>query len=71
MIKRKITETIEEYDNNGKLKKKIITITEEDNSDSYYPQINTPIPNQQTIPYNPNQPYITWCTSDIEIKNEK
>lgn len=58
MIKRTTTETIEEYDANGKLIKKTTTETyEEDESifSSYPPSI------QQPNPYYP--PSITWDTT--------
>lgn len=47
MIKRKVIETVEEYDENGKLTRKVITETNEDdqtNYQQYYPLYNSPIP---------------------------
>jgi len=38
MIKRKIIETIKEYDENGKLTRETITETTEDDNNTYYPQ---------------------------------
>lgn len=53
MIKRTITETIREYDMDGRLIKETITETVEDDDTVYYPQY--PIyPNQPSAP-NP------WC----------
>lgn len=61
MVKRKITETVEEYDKDGKLIKKTITITEEDDDTYYYP-FTSPAPYNPTI-----QPYCV-C-SNCSVKN--
>ena len=55
MITRKITEIVEEFDDDGNLIKRTTTSTEE-NDDTVYP----------TYPIYPNpitQPYTTWCSN--------
>ena len=59
MVKRTITETIEEYNSDGNLIRKTITETyeEEDNTKLTYPSYT---PYDPSINY-PIDPYITWC----------
>jgi hypothetical protein len=62
MIKRTITETICEYDKEGKLIKKTVTETneEEDNTTLTYPSYPT-LTNPCNDDWHRNQPYVTWC----------
>lgn len=63
MIKRTITETICEYDKEGKLVRKTVTETteEEDNTTLTYPYSNYPSPTNPCTDNWWKQPYITWC----------
>lgn len=60
MLKRKTIETVEEYDSNGKLTKKIVTETLED--DGGYTLPNYPPTYPWTEPYYPwvVRPTVTW-----------
>lgn len=58
MIKRTITETIEEYDTNGNLIRKITTKTEEEDKNYPTPPIIT------TYPWIPVQPLTTTCSTE-------
>lgn len=62
MIKRKIVETVEEYDANGKLVRKTTTETEEDDTTESYPHTYPAYP----CPTYPLQP-ITLPIQPIEI----
>lgn len=65
MIKRKIVETVEEYDANGKLVRKTTTETEEDDTAEYQPY-TYPVYPYPTYPLQPsilpNQPIEITCT---------
>lgn len=63
MIKTTITETIEKFDENGKLKEKITRI-EESNDDTVYPKLN--------IPFSPTSPSVIpnwWEKPMCNIRN--
>lgn len=65
MIKRKIVETVEEYDANGKLVRKTTTETEENDTTEYQPYPCPTYPLQPSIL--PNQPIEITCTKPFEI----
>ncbi len=68
MIKRDITETIYEYDKEGKLIKKIVTETheKEEGATLTYPYITNPCTPSTGTPSNDwwKQPYVTWTNVD-------
>lgn len=65
---RKIIETIEEYDNNGKLTRKTITETTEDGDAEkiYVPWLDYPY-----TPINPYLPQITYSTISTAKNTEQ
>ena len=65
MTKRDVTETIYEYDKEGKLIRKTVTETHEEEESTLYPYPYTypfnPCPNTPLLNDDLKQPYITWC----------
>lgn len=60
MVKRKIIETVEEYDGSGKLVKKTTTETTEDDNTPYVPYFPS-YPTHPTYPTTPVAPSPVWC----------
>ncbi len=66
MIKRKVVETVEEYDTSNNLIRKTITETNEDD--------DSPSPQYVTVPYLPNQTGHPWWLNyplEVTCKSEK
>jgi hypothetical protein len=68
MIKRKTIETVEEYDANGKITRKVTTETTEDDEGS---NLSTPWWWGIYPPYNPNYPQVTYTSAtSATVKSE-
>lgn len=63
MVKTKITETTEKYDENGKLVEKITREETTEDDTVYYPQYTTPAPLPNIRPYDTGKKWEPYCST--------
>lgn len=68
MVKTKITETTEKYDENGKLVEKITREETSEDDTVYYPSYQKHFPNT-TQPFDPGKKWEPYCTTTAQDKD--